>query len=109
VKNLARELKREPVASTGRLTEPAERSLLNDYESRGEAVRAAASRHDYFEAFRLDSGFLSPVDRFFTEVFVMVEDVELREERLSLVWRLHELMLDLADISEIVPRAELNR
>jgi len=36
----------------------------------------------------------------------MVEDVELRDQRLSLVWLLHELMLDLADISEIVPRAE---
>ena len=39
----------------------------------------------------------------------MVDDVPLREQRLTLVWRLHELMLDLADISEIVPQAELNR
>jgi glycyl-tRNA synthetase beta chain len=107
VKNLAKELGRPPAASTGRLVEPAERALLQEYASRGAAVRTAASRRDYFEAFRLASGFLGPVDRFFTEVFVMVDDADLRGERLSLVWRLHELVLDIADISEIVPRAEL--
>jgi hypothetical protein len=31
----------------------------------------------------------------------------LRRQRLTLVWRLHELLLELADISEIVPRNEL--
>ena len=106
VKNLARELTREPVEVLDRLSEPAERALADEYTSRGEAIRAAATRRDYLEAFRLASGFRAAVDRFFTEVFVMVEDVELRDQRLSLVWRLHELMLDLADISEIVPRAE---
>jgi glycyl-tRNA synthetase beta chain len=106
VKNLSRELTREPVEVLDRLSEPAERALAEEYASRGDAIRAAASRHDYLEAFRLASGFRAAVDRFFTEVFVMVEDVELRDQRLSLVWRLHELMLDLADISEIVPRAE---
>ncbi len=109
VKNLARELPGEPSPSTGRLTEPAERGLLQEYETRGAAVRAAASRREYFEAFRLAAGFRERLDRFFTEVFVMVEDEGLRTERLSLVWRLHDLMLDLADISEIVPRSEPNR
>ena len=106
VKNLSRELTREPIETLDRLSEPAERALLDEYASRGEAIRAASARRDYLEAFRLASGFRAAVDRFFTEVFVMVDDVELRDQRLSLVWRLHDLMLDLADISEIVPRAE---
>jgi glycyl-tRNA synthetase beta chain len=72
-------------------------------------VRAAADRRDYLEAFRLASLFRPAVDRFFTDVFVMVDDVALREQRLTLVWRLHELMQELADISEIVPQLELNR
>jgi glycyl-tRNA synthetase beta chain len=109
VKNLARELAGDPSTATGRLNEPAERALVDEYETRGTAVRAAAARREYFEAFRLASGFRAPLDRFFTEVFVMVEDEALRTERLSLVWRLHDLMLDLADISEIVPRSEPNR
>jgi glycyl-tRNA synthetase beta chain len=109
VKNLSRELKAEPSAALDRLTEPAERALVEEYDTRGAAIRAAAGRRDYAEAFRLASGFRAAVDRFFTEVFVMVDDEPLRGQRLTLVWRLHDLMLDLADISEIVPRTELGR
>jgi len=108
VKNLSRELTSGPVESLDRLTEPAETALLEDFRTRGELVRAAADRRDYLEAFRLASGFRPAVDRFFTDVFVMVEDGALREQRLTLIWRLHELMLDLADISEIVPQLELD-
>ena len=72
-------------------------------------MRAAAARRDYYEAFRLASGFRPAVDRFFTDVFVMVDDVALRDQRLTLIWRLHELMQELADISEIVPQLELSR
>jgi len=45
------------------------------------------------------------VDRFFTDIFVMVEDQELRDQRLSLLRKLHDLLLELADISEIVPKS----
>jgi glycyl-tRNA synthetase beta chain len=109
VKNLARELRSGPVETLDRLAEPAELALLEDFAARGQQVRAAAARRDYFEAFRLASGFRPAVDRFFTDVFVMVDDQALRDQRLTLVWRLHELMLDLADISEIAPQLELNR
>jgi glycyl-tRNA synthetase beta subunit len=46
------------------------------------------------------------VDRFFTEVFVMVDDARLRTARLRLMKRLERLILKLADISEIVPQSE---
>jgi glycyl-tRNA synthetase beta chain len=109
VKNLSRELKGAPAEALDRLSEPAELALAVEFRTRGASIGAAAARRDYVEAFRLASGFRAAVDRFFTEVFVMVDDAALREQRLTLVWRLHELMLDLADISEIVPQAELNR
>jgi glycyl-tRNA synthetase beta chain len=109
VKNLARELERDPGVDFDRLTEPSERALVDEYRSRGSAIRAAAGRRDYVEAFRLASGFRSVVDRFFADVFVMVDDAALREQRLTLVWRLHDLMAELADISEIVPQLELSR
>ncbi|HEY3380496.1 MAG TPA: glycine--tRNA ligase subunit beta [Vicinamibacterales bacterium] len=105
VKNLARELKQGPIEAVDRLAEPAELALLEAFRTRGDAVRAAADRRDYDGAFRLASGFRPAVDRFFTDVFVMVDDVPLREQRLTLIWRLHELMQDLADISEIVPQS----
>jgi glycyl-tRNA synthetase beta chain len=109
VKNLSKELQGGPAAALDLLAEPAERALAEEYERRGAAVRAAADRRDYTAAFRLASGFRAAVDRFFNDVFVMVDDLPLRAQRLTLVWQLHELMVDLADISEIVPQAELNR
>lgn len=109
VKNLACELKSGPAPSLDRLSEPAELALRDEIASRGEQVRAAAERRDYVEAFRLASGFLPAVDRFFTDVFVMVDDLPLREQRLTLIGRLHERLVDLADISEIVPQLESGR
>jgi glycyl-tRNA synthetase beta chain len=46
------------------------------------------------------------VDRFFTDVFVMVDDQALRRARLRLMKRLARLILSLADISEIVLQTE---
>jgi glycyl-tRNA synthetase beta chain len=114
VKNLARELRPpgaaiptdRPVEELDRLTEPAELALVQEYRTRGEAVRSAIRSGDYLAAFRLASAFRPAVDRFFTDVFVMVDDAALRQQRLTLLWRLHELLLELADISELVPRTQ---
>ncbi|MBI4477304.1 MAG: glycine--tRNA ligase subunit beta [Acidobacteria bacterium] len=106
VKNLAKELKDGPTRTLGRLTEPAEVALIGEFEARGAQIRHALAAGDYAQAFRAASGFRPAVDRFFTDVFVMVDDAALRTQRLTLVWRLHELLLELADISEIVPRTE---
>jgi glycyl-tRNA synthetase beta chain len=109
VKNLSRELTSGPVETLDRLTEPAEVALIEEFRTRGGHIRAAAARGDYMEAFRQASLFRPAVARFFTDVFVMVDDAALRGQRLTLLWRLHDLMLDLADISEIVPQLEPNR
>ena len=106
VKNLSRELQGAPVDAVDRLTEPAERALVEEFGRRSASIREAAAARRYEEAFRIASGFRPAVDRFFTDVFVMVEDAALREQRLSLLRRLHELLLELADISEIVPTVQ---
>jgi glycyl-tRNA synthetase beta chain len=99
VKNLATELKGGPVDQLDLLTEPAEAALVSEYRSRGEAMRRAVAAGDYQAAFKVAAGFRPVVDQFFNDVFVMVEEETLRRQRLTLVWRLHELLLDLADIS----------
>jgi len=106
VKNLSRELQGPAVDAVDRLTEPAELELLAEFDRRSASIREAAAARRYDQAFRIASGFRPSVDQFFTDVFVMVEDTELRTQRLSLLRRLHELLLALADISEIVPKAE---
>jgi glycyl-tRNA synthetase beta chain len=44
----------------------------------------------------------APVDRFFDDVLVMAEDEQVRAARLGLVASLRGLILEIADISEIV-------
>jgi glycyl-tRNA synthetase beta chain len=106
VKNLSRELQGPACESLDRLTEPAERALVADYGQRASAIRKAVAERHYERAFRIASVFRPTVDAFFTDIFVMVDDTELKTQRLSLLRRLHELLLELADISEIVPKAE---
>jgi glycyl-tRNA synthetase beta chain len=55
----------------------------------------------YRQAFTLAAQFRAPVDRFFTDVLVMHEDPAVQRRRLGLVAALRDLILELADISEI--------
>ena len=89
------------------LTEPAERSLLDELERRRSVVdRAVETGLDYRGAFAEASKFGPSVDRFFTDVFVMVDDASLRRARLRLMKRLGRTVEQLGDISEIVPQDE---
>jgi glycyl-tRNA synthetase beta chain len=106
VKNIAKELK-EPVApDRSALTEPAERALLADLDARRPRIDDAVGRSDYRAALVEISAFRPVVDRFFTEVFVMADDPRLRTARLALMAELRNIILNIADISEIVPQTE---
>jgi glycyl-tRNA synthetase beta chain len=106
VKNIARELKEHAKLDRSALTEPAEAALLSDLDARRPRIAQAIGAKDYRRALTEIAGLRPSVDRFFTEVFVMVEDARLRTARLMLMADLRDLVLDLADISEIVPQAE---
>jgi glycyl-tRNA synthetase beta chain len=47
------------------------------------------------------AAFRAPVDRFFTEVFVMVDDARVRNSRLMLLVHLRDVILQIADISQL--------
>jgi glycyl-tRNA synthetase beta chain len=106
VKNIAKELAGIPPLDRDALTEPAERALLGELDARRPVVASAAAAADYTRAFTEIAGLRPVVDRFFTEVFVMAEDARVRTARLTLMAGLRDLILDLADISEIVPHTE---
>src|SRR5207248_3112239 len=105
-KNIARELKGDAAFDRAALTEPAERALLDELEARRPRVVQAATASDYRRAFAQIAGLRAAVDRFFSEVFVMAEDARLRTARLALMADLRDLVLNLSDISEIVPQTE---
>ncbi len=89
----------------GVLVEPAERALWAEYERRRPIIEAAAARGTAFrEAFVEAARFGPSVATFFDDVMVMADDPRLREARLRLMWKLERLILQLADVSEIVPQ-----
>jgi glycyl-tRNA synthetase beta chain len=106
VKNIARELAEVPALDREALVEPAERALLEALDAKRPIIDLAASRADYTRAFTEIAALRPPADRFFTEVFVMADDVRVRTARLTLMAHLRDLILTLADISEIVPHTE---
>ena len=116
VKNIARELPDGDDASaredgisklTKVLKEPAEIALMQELEQRGPAIDSVLkSGENLRRAFVEAAQFGPAVDRFFTEIFVMVEDAALRKARLRLMKRLEQQILRIADISEIVTETE---
>jgi glycyl-tRNA synthetase beta chain len=106
VRNIARELPAGASPDPSVLKEPAELALLKELEQRQATIESAVATGDYRRGFAEAAKFGPAVDRFFTDVFVMVDDPALRTARLHLMKRLEQVILSLADISEIVPQSE---
>jgi glycyl-tRNA synthetase beta chain len=102
----AKEVRVDAPLDRDALVEPAERALLEALDLRRPRLQSAEARSDYRAAFVEIAGLRAAVDRFFTEVFVMADDVRVRHARLSLMADLRDLILHLADISEIIPQTE---
>ncbi|MGE0446837.1 MAG: glycine--tRNA ligase subunit beta [Vicinamibacterales bacterium] len=82
------------------LVEPAEKALVTALVGAA-AIRRHAAAADYAPAFREIASLQPVVAKFFDDVLVMAEDETLRAARLGLVASLRDLILEIADISEI--------
>ena len=102
VKNISKGVQVPATVDAALLTEPAEQALVSALQAGATGIRAAASRGDYRDAFTGIAALQRPVAKFFDDVLVMAEDERLRAARLGLVATLRGLILDIADISEIV-------
>jgi len=102
VKNISKGVQAPATVDAALLTEPAEQALVSALQAGATGIRAAASRGDYRDAFTGIAALQPPVAKFFDDVLVMAEDERLRAARLGLVATLRGLILDIADISEIV-------
>jgi glycyl-tRNA synthetase beta chain len=92
------------LASLGpRVKEPAEQALWQALTAKGPGIRDTIGRGSYKEAFAEIAALQPVVSKFFDDVLVMAEDADLRAARLALVATLRDLILELADISEIAP------
>jgi len=102
VKNISKGVPAPATIDSALLTEPAEQALVSALHAGATGIRAAASRGDYRDAFTGIAALQPAVAKFFDDVLVMAEDESLRAARLGLVATLRGLILDIADISEIV-------
>ena len=86
------------------LKHPTELALLDEIEKRRPVIQGSVALGDnYDRALSEASGFKPHVDRFFDDVRVKTDNPQLTQARLRLLRRLEALILQLADISEIVP------
>src|SRR6185437_1745475 len=89
-----------------RLQEPAELALLGEIEGRRAAIDRGLAQGRYPDVLAELAGLRPAVDRFFVEVLVMTDEASLRDARLTLLRALRDLVLHIADLSEIVPHTE---
>jgi glycyl-tRNA synthetase beta chain len=90
-----------PDVDVERLTEAAERDLWHSFQALAPAVDRHCLDGDYTGALKALATAKPAVDRFFDEVMVMVEDVDVRANRLALLNRVAATMNRVADISKL--------
>ena len=84
------------------LQEPAERLLAQLLSQKAGLLGQLSEDRHYTEALAALADLEKPIDSFFDQVMVMVEEPELRDNRLRLLKSLRDLFLQVADISKLV-------
>ena len=105
VKNITKEFDQLPDTLEelrAKLHEPAELALADEMKKRVPAIEAAVLHARYADVMKEIVALREPVDRFFADVMVMVDDQALREARLALLGTLKRQILQFADPSAIV-------
>jgi glycyl-tRNA synthetase beta chain len=86
-----------------RLCEPAEQVLGNNVHETGKQVQELVQQDRYEEALLAIARLRPAVDAFFDKVMVMVDDAELRANRLALLTTIQLSFSTIADFSEMAP------
>jgi glycyl-tRNA synthetase beta chain len=88
-------------AALNEFTDPAERALHEAIRAASEKAKPLYEKGDYTGYLKSFSVLKAPIDAFFDEIMVMVEDDQLRRGRLALLRDLREAMNRVADISKL--------
>lgn len=85
--------------NTELLEQPAERQLADAILKKKKIIELLYAEKNYSKALQELAELQLPIDQFFNEVMVMVDDKKLRDNRLALLAHLRHLFLQIADIS----------
>lgn len=94
--------------ATGDAIDPAlfatdgEKALYAALESARKEIAALTAARDYAGGLKVVAGLTDPIDAFFTQVMVMVDDAAVRNNRLALLKGITTLTARIADLSKIV-------
>lgn len=83
------------------LQEEAEKVLFGQIAILEPQIRSFMQSARFEQALTALAQLKQPVDRFFDEVMVMAEQIDVRNNRLALLSRLHDMMNQVADISRL--------
>ena len=83
------------------LQEPAEKQLYKTLQDLTASVQPLFDQRDYQQALSELAKLRDPVDKFFDDVMVMVDDDQLKNNRLALLQNLRALFLQVADLSRL--------
>ncbi len=81
--------------------EEAEKELHDVFLEVRNKWKTLLAGRDYLGALKVLLDLKQPVDRFFDEVMVMTEDLDVRRNRLNLLTAIGELILQIGDISKM--------
>jgi glycyl-tRNA synthetase beta chain len=84
--------------------EGAEKELIQRVVEQAGSVQKAKAVDDFTGALTAIASLKPSVARYFDEVLVMADEADVKEKRLQLMAGLRDLVMEIADISEIVPR-----
>ncbi len=106
VKRIGNILKKQDVQKTLTVSdalfqESDEKALAAAMQQVSPSVKDQLSARQYSEAMASMSSLKEPVDAFFDNVMVMVDDEAVRDNRLGLLQQVHALCSDVADISQL--------
>lgn len=84
------------------LAEDAERRLYNSFLDLKEEVQGAEEEGRYEHCFRAMAGFADVLDRFFVEVLVMDENIDLRNNRIAMLQSIQRTLSRTAELTAMV-------
>ena len=90
----------------GCLTDTAEQDLNKAFIKIKDEVHTKFSNQAYQDGLIQLAQLRRSIDRFFDDVMVMTDDPKLRANRLALLQQIHELFLEVADISQLQVTAD---
>ena len=111
MRNILRQADEKGIAPAARVetqedSSDEEKNLIRYLEQSGGKAEQYRKKKEYLEALQLLSTAREPVDKFFDKVMVMVEDHQVRANRLALLRTLLHEFSTIADFSEIVTEAK---